>query len=181
MNTLCSQSCSSARRPGSSTFIMAISGSLAGMAGMVQTLAVDRWVGVGFSSGMGFDAIALALLGKNHPVGVLLALPFYPPSLRRSAGGHAPALLWLVLLAGLLPLSHRIYGHYVLQALPPAVLLAAAGLAALLAARDDPALRELLGLDVRSRVLLLGSEGDTDPEIYRQITGRTADEVRAAR
>jgi 4-amino-4-deoxy-L-arabinose transferase-like glycosyltransferase len=64
-------------------------------------------------------------------LGVLLALPFYPPSLRRSAGGHAPALLWLVLLAGLLPLSHRIYGHYVLQALPPAVLLAAAGLAAL--------------------------------------------------
>jgi simple sugar transport system permease protein len=53
--------------------IMAISGSLAGLAGTVQTLAVDRWVGVGFSSGMGFDAIALALLGKNHPVGVLLA------------------------------------------------------------------------------------------------------------
>lgn len=53
--------------------IMGISGALAGMAGMVQTLAVDRWVGVGFSSGMGFDAIALALLGKNHPVGVLLA------------------------------------------------------------------------------------------------------------
>ncbi len=53
--------------------IMAISGSLAGTAGMVQTLGVDRWVGVGFSSGMGFDAIALALLGRNHPVGVLLA------------------------------------------------------------------------------------------------------------
>jgi simple sugar transport system permease protein len=53
--------------------IMAISGALAGTAGMVQTLAVDRWVGVGFSAGMGFDAIALALLGRNHPVGVLLA------------------------------------------------------------------------------------------------------------
>jgi simple sugar transport system permease protein len=53
--------------------IMAVSGALAGMAGMVQTLAVDRWVGVGFSAGLGFDAIALALLGKNHPVGVLLA------------------------------------------------------------------------------------------------------------
>ncbi|MFZ2487351.1 MAG: ABC transporter permease [Anaerolineae bacterium] len=53
--------------------VMAISGALAGLAGTVQTLAVDRWVGVGFSSGMGFDAIALALLGKNHPVGVLLA------------------------------------------------------------------------------------------------------------
>ena len=51
----------------------------------------------------------------------------------------------------------------------------ATGLAALLAARELPALRELLGLDADSRVLLLGSEGDTDPEIYREITGRTAD------
>jgi diaminopropionate ammonia-lyase len=40
-------------------------------------------------------------------------------------------------------------------------------------------LRELLGLDASSRVLLLGSEGDTDPDIYKSITGRTADEVRA--
>jgi diaminopropionate ammonia-lyase len=54
----------------------------------------------------------------------------------------------------------------------------ATGLGALLAAQADPALHTLLGLDAGSRVLLLGSEGDTDPEIYRQITGRTADEVR---
>ena len=40
-------------------------------------------------------------------------------------------------------------------------------------------LRTLPSLDGDSRVLLLGSEGDTDPEIYRHITGRTADEVRA--
>ncbi len=55
----------------------------------------------------------------------------------------------------------------------------ATGLAALLAARDDAPLRALLSLDGNSRVLLLGSEGDTDPEIYRHITGRSADEVRA--
>jgi len=64
-------------------------------------------------------------------LGVLLALFFRPASLRRSAGGHAPTLLWLALLVGLLPLLHRTYGHYVLQALPPAALLAAAGLAEL--------------------------------------------------
>lgn len=64
-------------------------------------------------------------------LGVLLALVWRPPRLRRSAAGHAPTLLWLTLLAGLLPLSHRFYGHYVLQALPPAALLAAAGLAVL--------------------------------------------------
>jgi diaminopropionate ammonia-lyase len=55
----------------------------------------------------------------------------------------------------------------------------AAGLAALLVAQDHTELRSLLSLDAGSRVLLLGSEGDTDPEIYQHITGRTAAEVRA--
>ncbi len=55
----------------------------------------------------------------------------------------------------------------------------ATGLAALLVAREDASLRALLSLDGNSRVLLLGSEGDTDPEIYQHITGRSADEVRA--
>lgn len=55
----------------------------------------------------------------------------------------------------------------------------ASGLAALLAASELPALRQLLGLDAHSRVLLLGSEGDTDPEIYQRITGKTAQQVRA--
>jgi diaminopropionate ammonia-lyase len=51
------------------------------------------------------------------------------------------------------------------------------GLAALLAARDYPAIRQTLGLDQDSRVLLLGSEGDTDPAIYREVVGRSAEEV----
>lgn len=54
-----------------------------------------------------------------------------------------------------------------------------AGLAALLAARDYPEIRQTLRLDADSRVLLLGSEGDTDPVIYREIVGRTAEEVLA--
>jgi len=53
----------------------------------------------------------------------------------------------------------------------------AAGLAALLAARDHAAIRATLGLSKDSRVLLLGSEGDTDPVIYRSIVGRSAEEV----
>jgi diaminopropionate ammonia-lyase len=52
-----------------------------------------------------------------------------------------------------------------------------AGLAALLAARDYPAIRQRLALDGDARVLLLGSEGDTDPAIYREVVGRTAEEV----
>ena len=52
---------------------MAISGALAAMAGVSQTLGVDRWLGQGFSAGYGFDSIALALLGKSHPAGVVAA------------------------------------------------------------------------------------------------------------
>lgn len=53
--------------------VMVLSGGLAGMAGAAQVLGVDHWVGQGFSAGYGFDAIALALLGKSHPLGVVLA------------------------------------------------------------------------------------------------------------
>jgi simple sugar transport system permease protein len=53
--------------------VMALAGALAGLAGSAQVLGVDHWVGQGFSSGYGFDSIALALLGKSHPLGVVLA------------------------------------------------------------------------------------------------------------
>jgi len=52
---------------------MAISGALAGMAGAIQILAVNRSMALGLSSGYGFDSIALALIGNNHPLGVVLA------------------------------------------------------------------------------------------------------------
>lgn len=54
------------------------------------------------------------------------------------------------------------------------------GLGALLAARDHADIRQTLGLDANSRVLLLGSEGDTDPVIYKQVVGRDAAEVLAS-
>ena len=47
----------------------------------------------------------------------------------------------------------------------------ACGLALLLAAKGHDRIWRTLGLDGSSRVLLIGSEGDTDPEIYRQIVG----------
>jgi ABC-type uncharacterized transport system permease subunit len=52
---------------------MILSGALAGLAGANQVLGTDHWVGQGFSAGYGFDAIALALLGKSNPLGVVLA------------------------------------------------------------------------------------------------------------
>ena len=56
---------------------------------------------------------------------------------------------------------------------------AVAGLAGLIAARRSAALSEALGLDERSRVLLFGTEGATDPEIYRAIGGRAPEDVAA--
>lgn len=53
--------------------VMSIAGALAGLSGTAQVLGVDHWVGQGFSAGYGFDAIAVALLGKSHPAGVVLA------------------------------------------------------------------------------------------------------------
>lgn len=48
-----------------------------------------------------------------------------------------------------------------------------------LAALADPALRDALGLDADSRVLVFGSEGATDPELYQRIVGRSAEQVAA--
>jgi len=52
---------------------MALSGGLAGLAGINEVAGVNRFLAAAFSAGYGFDSIALALLGKNHPLGVVLA------------------------------------------------------------------------------------------------------------
>ena len=52
---------------------MVLSGGLAGLAGANEVLGVNHNLAVAFSSGYGFDAIALALLGKSNPIGVVLA------------------------------------------------------------------------------------------------------------
>ena len=52
---------------------MALSGALAGLAGANQVLGLDHRLVRAFSTGYGFDSIALALLGNSHPVGVVLS------------------------------------------------------------------------------------------------------------
>ena len=52
---------------------MFLSGGLAGLAGANEILGLNHRLVASFTSGIGFDSIALALLGKNHPVGVVLA------------------------------------------------------------------------------------------------------------
>jgi simple sugar transport system permease protein len=52
---------------------MALSGALAGTAGTIEVLGVSicRCLPLFFSSGYGFDSIALALLAKNNPIGIV--------------------------------------------------------------------------------------------------------------
>jgi ABC-type uncharacterized transport system permease subunit len=52
---------------------MALSGMLAGLAGTIEVTGLNYRHELGFSTGYGFDAIAIALLGKSHPLGVVLA------------------------------------------------------------------------------------------------------------
>lgn len=52
---------------------MVISGMLAGMVGINEVLGYRYRYYDAFSAGYGFTGIAVALLGRNHPLGVLLA------------------------------------------------------------------------------------------------------------
>jgi simple sugar transport system permease protein len=52
--------------------VMMISGALAGLAGTSYVLGVRHYMSPGFLN-YGFDAIALAILGRNHPAGVVAA------------------------------------------------------------------------------------------------------------
>jgi simple sugar transport system permease protein len=65
--------------------IMALSGMLAGLAGAVEILGLYHTLPATFSTGYGFDAIAIALLAKSRPLGVLPAA-FLWGGLRNGAG-----------------------------------------------------------------------------------------------
>ena len=52
---------------------MAVSGALAGMVGMNEIAGVHGKLLLEFVSGAGFTGIAVALMGRNHPVGIVFA------------------------------------------------------------------------------------------------------------
>jgi diaminopropionate ammonia-lyase len=64
---------------------------------------------------------------------------------------------------------------------PPVVAgeSAVAGLAGAIGALMDSRVTETLKLGADSRILVFGTEGATDPEVYEQIVGRTPEAVRA--
>jgi ABC-type uncharacterized transport system permease subunit len=52
---------------------MCLSGALAGFVGVNEILGVHHRLILNFPAGYGFGGIAVALMGRNHPVGVVLA------------------------------------------------------------------------------------------------------------
>ena len=53
--------------------VMAVSGALMGLAGTSQILGTESMLTTGVAASFGFDAITVALLGRNSPFGVLVA------------------------------------------------------------------------------------------------------------
>jgi len=52
---------------------MTLSGLLAGLAGSIQMLGVIGFYAPGITASVGFDSIAVALLGRSDPIGILFA------------------------------------------------------------------------------------------------------------
>ncbi|MDE1145294.1 MAG: ABC transporter permease [Azospirillaceae bacterium] len=52
---------------------MAISGALAGLVGINELEGVQHRVTLNFQAGMGFTGIAVALMGRGHPLGIVLS------------------------------------------------------------------------------------------------------------
>ncbi|MFE0044214.1 ABC transporter permease [Streptomyces albireticuli] len=56
---------------------MLLSGAMAGLVGMPTLLGVSYNYGTDFPAGIGFTGIAIALLGRNHPIGMALGALFW--------------------------------------------------------------------------------------------------------
>jgi diaminopropionate ammonia-lyase len=104
------------------------------------------------------------------------------------ACGEVSPVAWEVLRTGVDAFA-TVADHYALEGMKilanpngddPAIVsgeTGTAGLALLMAAKNSVSLSNALKLDRYSRVLILGSEGDTDPDIYDRVVGKTAQEV----
>ena len=51
--------------------VMLISGAVAGLCGVERVMGAYGYMELGFSPGYGFDGIAIAIIGRKHPIGVL--------------------------------------------------------------------------------------------------------------
>jgi simple sugar transport system permease protein len=56
---------------------LGLSGAIAGLVGVIEILGVHRRFPGRFSAGLGFDGIVVALLARNHPIGVIVSGLFF--------------------------------------------------------------------------------------------------------
>ena len=61
------------RIPRTIILAMAISGGLAGLMAVNEVLGVQHRLLLNFTAGYGFTGIAVSLMGRNHPIGIVLA------------------------------------------------------------------------------------------------------------
>jgi len=54
-------------------WVMLISGALAGFVGLNEIMGVNHSLLLNFTAGYGFAGIAVSLMGRNHPIGIVLA------------------------------------------------------------------------------------------------------------
>ncbi len=54
-------------------YVMSLAGMLAGLAGTIQLLGVSRSMSASYGTTVGFDSIAVALLGRSNPLGIVFA------------------------------------------------------------------------------------------------------------
>jgi ABC-type uncharacterized transport system permease subunit len=66
-------------------FTMSLSGLLFGIAGSIEILGVSHFMIPSYGTAIGFDAIAVALLGRSHPFGIAAAAILFG-ALRAGAG-----------------------------------------------------------------------------------------------
>lgn len=72
------------RAPRLALLTMAASGAIAGLVGLPQLLGASHRFGLDFPAGLGFTGLSVAILGRNHPVGIAIAA-FVWAFLERSA------------------------------------------------------------------------------------------------
>lgn len=85
------QNTTAARHAGINVFrtqilLMLISGGLAGLAGASEILGAQYRLRAAFLPGYGYDAVAVALLGQNNPIGVIISGIMFG-TLKSGAGG----------------------------------------------------------------------------------------------
>jgi simple sugar transport system permease protein len=66
-------------------FTMSLAGMLAGLAGSMEILGITHFMNASYGTSVGFDSITVALLGRAHPVGIVLAALLFG-AMRAGAG-----------------------------------------------------------------------------------------------